>query len=295
MVTLRFIKHTLFLAAISLLCSCETINPPEEIPSFVRIDSISVTTQYSTQGTTSSNITEGWLFVNDEFIGIYGLPALIPVLNSGDVNIKVKAGIKKNGIGFTRVDYPFYNFYETSATLIKNDTTTINPVVPYYANRSYWHEDFEDPGLKLVQLESQSDTGIVIIEEPIEDVFEGNGAGKVTLDDANNSFFILTDNEFQFPLGKPVFLELNYKTTQDFSVGVYSRQSGQSIFQASVFVRAFKNELNQPEWNKIYIDLSEVINSNSSGSFNHEVYINGIKTQDAETATFLFDNLKIVW
>src|SRR5687767_2026929 len=73
----------------------------EPVPSYIHIDSISLNSIYSTQGTSDHKITDAWVFVNEQYVGVYELPATFPVLYEGTQNIRIKAGIKKNGISAT--------------------------------------------------------------------------------------------------------------------------------------------------------------------------------------------------
>ena len=100
----------LFLSFIFLsLSSCEIYNPSEDEPSYIHIDSISLTTDYTAYGTASHKITDAWVYVDNELIGAFELPANVPVLKSGVHNINIRPGIKLNGIAATRSYYPFFN------------------------------------------------------------------------------------------------------------------------------------------------------------------------------------------
>ncbi|HEY0262319.1 MAG TPA: hypothetical protein VGB95_04790, partial [Chitinophagales bacterium] len=100
-------KYAVFLPFFAvLLDGCSM--PNNGIPVYIQIDSMSVQTNQSTQGSASSKITDAWLYVNGEQIGVFELPAKIPVLKSGDLRVSISAGIKDNGIANTRAAYPFY-------------------------------------------------------------------------------------------------------------------------------------------------------------------------------------------
>jgi hypothetical protein len=67
------------------LPSCDIINPEEEVPSFIRIDSFSFKTEYATQGFPSFDIPDAHVYVDNKLIGIYELPAQVPVMKTGRV------------------------------------------------------------------------------------------------------------------------------------------------------------------------------------------------------------------
>jgi hypothetical protein len=75
-------KRALFsFASLLIVSSCELINPVEEIPSFIQIDSFVMEDNVlADEGSLSHDIRDAWVFIDDEMIGIYELPARIPIL-----------------------------------------------------------------------------------------------------------------------------------------------------------------------------------------------------------------------
>ena len=281
------------LLAGSFSTGCELINPPEDIPAFIRIDTVTVVSDPVTQGTAQHNITETWVFIDNRLQGIYDYPVVFPVLNKlGKHSVKITGGIKKNGIASTRVNYPFYAFYETEVELAEEDTFVIAaPQIPYFSALDFWVEDFEDPGLKFDN--NGGDTSIFATKVENE-VFEGQASGKIVLTNGNSQFNIETSELFNFPVGKPVFLELHYKVDSDFTVGVVAQGGSDRVPIEALSVRPSLNNRGEAQWNKIYIDLSRAINQ--TGNAQHfELFVRADLTLFNKTeATFLFDNFKIV-
>src|SRR5689334_16065814 len=85
------------------LLSCEIINPEEDIPSYVRAESISLVADSATQGSSASRITDVWLYVDDQPLGVYEMPVSIPVLAEGKHALAIRAGVIVNGIASTRI------------------------------------------------------------------------------------------------------------------------------------------------------------------------------------------------
>lgn len=284
--------RTLFLCFISalLLGSCDVINPSEPIPAFLRIDSIDVATNYQVQGTASSDITEAWVFIDGQLQGVHDLPVKTPILDFGEHELTILAGIKRNGISGLRVDYPFYTSFKSDANFVSGDTINLNPLVGYTSPLSFFNEDFEDPGIKLITA-FQSDTNIRITRKP-EEVFERNGSGIITADSSNVYFFIQTDERFTLLFGQPIFLELNYKTDEDFEIGIVSHFASSSIPSRVSYVKNTIEEDLTTSWRKIYIDVSTAINNNNSAEA-FDFYISG--QTSAIGQTFLFDNIKLVY
>lgn len=128
-------------------------NPAEETPAFIYIEDIELrSTNPGQHGSITENITDAWVFIDNDIIGTYELPARVPILETGSHNLKIFPGIKKNGIASTRAVYPMFTWYEndTSFQLYRDSTLHIDPWVSYRESNTYvWKEDFEDVGISL--------------------------------------------------------------------------------------------------------------------------------------------------
>src|SRR2546423_329586 len=131
---LLFFGRILFIfSVIALYSSCSLFDTSEKIPSYIHIDKVNfIPGDTSVQGTASVKISDAWVFIDDQLVGAYELPATFPVQYDGTHTIKVRGGVKMNGISATRIQYPFYNFYSTQATLEPKKTITINPTAAYF-------------------------------------------------------------------------------------------------------------------------------------------------------------------
>lgn len=284
--------RSLFLCSLcaTLFSSCDLINPSEPTPAYLRIDSISTSLNYEAFGSSSSNITEAWVFIDGQLQGIHDLPFVTPILSFGEHDISIAAGIKRNGIAGLRVDYPFYTRYRKSVNFNSLDTIILDPIVTYTTGITVFTEDFEDPGLKFISAD-QSDTGMAVTKDPAL-VFEKTGSGVIKADSSQVFFLVKTDQEFILPGGKPIFLELNYKTDEDFQVGIIATNNGGSIPARSSYIKHTVDESGVKVWKKIYINLSTEVNQNL-GSESFEIYISGQSTAIGQE--FFFDNIKLVY
>src|SRR6266481_1051492 len=88
-----------------VVASCNIINPAEPIPSYLQVDNITLHTDLSTQGSSSSKISDVWVTVDGLVQGIYELPAKFPLLFDGSHRVQLKGGIILNGISDTRAPY----------------------------------------------------------------------------------------------------------------------------------------------------------------------------------------------
>lgn len=281
-------RYTLLSAIILLLfsTSCDWINPSEEIPSYVQIDSIAFSV-IGSQGSADQNLVDAWVYIDGENAGVYELPCTFPVLKNGNVDIQIFPGIKLNGISATRGIYPFVNSYSISATLQQDSVLHVQPTSTYASNLEFEIiEDFESGGL-LFSGSTLSDTSIDRTNDPL-DVFEGSYSGIIELDETRPLADIKSIDAFALPQGGAYnFIELNFKTDVETAVGVIANVGSQSIYHAVMV-------LNPTDvWKKIYINISPVVNRESQAS-SFFIFFRAELPDDATTATVYLDNIKLI-
>ena len=263
------------------------------VPAYLYVDSVCVSTQYATQGSSSANITDVWVTVDGKNIGVYELPATIPVLASGEVKVQLQAGIKKNGISSLRPVYPFYTSHICYPHLEKRGFDTLVPSFTYHSSVSFdFKEDFEDAGIKFTGLDSSK--GMSKISDK-KQLYMHPGevnhfAGCMSLTPRDSFFEVVTNVSFK-RAHTYTFLEMDYCTTNDMEVGIYYHLNGRNI-QSPICGVYRTGDFASRRWKKIYINLTEAVNGNSLVS-TYEVYFKSVKpTKDS--AVYLFDNIKIV-
>ncbi len=285
----RFV-HYFFLSGFLLIVasSCEKFSGDQQIPAWLSIDSVYLTTDYYTQGTSSQNITDAWVYVDDEFIGTFELPARLPILKSGKHHIKVWPGIKRNGIASTRVSYNFYNPVEKDLKLAPDSTTKTGVIrTTYQTTTSFiWREDFDDVSLTL----DTTGRSVAFIQRTSPGspyTLEGNHSGMVVFDSVHDFFECQTHNEYTIPAA-PVYLEMNFNISNPLTVGVFTYGST-TLYQSPIMTLNPTNGV----WKKIYIDLTTTLNA-YSGMTSYRVYFYAFKDQGLKQSMVLFDNFKLV-
>jgi hypothetical protein len=277
-----------FLSAISpAFISCEKFEGDQTIPAYLTIDSIYITTDYMTQGTASHRITDAWVYVDDEFIGAFEMPARFPVLKNGKHNVKVFPGVKKNGIAATRVSYEFYSPIQKSIRLTPDSTSNLQTQRTTYMTTTnfLWREDFEDIAITLDT--TPRSTAWIQLTEDSDSTFEGMHSAKIVLDSIHDFFEAQTRTEYPIKAA-PVYLEMNFNMTQSVIVGIIVYGTS-TLYQVPVItINGTKGA-----WKKIYIDLSNSVSA-YYGMQSFRVYFGTFKESGASTGTLLFDNLKIV-
>lgn len=281
---------TLFLVSqIVLFSACNLLNPAEEIPAYIEIDSsyFSVNDPVK-EGSASHKITDAWVYINNDLRGVYELPAKFPVLDKNDCDVTIRPGIKMNGIAATRVNYLLYKSYTTRLNLKPLQTYKITPQYTYADNLKFpFKEDFESSN--SFENYSASDTSIVRVSNP-NLVFEGNFSGAIYLD-TEKSYFkakAVSANKYKLPdSGRTVFLEMNYKCNNTFAIGFGSQYNVDAIETLLIILNP------SPNWNKIYINFTEEASRNLNAN-EHYFYIESLLNPGVDKAEIFIDNLKIV-
>jgi hypothetical protein len=309
--SLRFSVLLLFsFVIVSLFLSCQKFEGDQTVPAYIRIDAISIKTNYEEEGAPSSNITDAWVYINEEAIGAYELPAVFPVLAKGLIEIRIDPGIKLSGIAGLRTAYPFYqpiiqNVYLEEGVEVNLGSDTLfydGDVIPYTTTTTYydnlefvWMEDFEDPSLSLDST-SKSKTDIIRTapanspEAFLAEYSKYSGLmilslDKYLIDVATN---VGNDEGFVLPkVGEPVFLELDYKNNNVFTVGLYVNEQSQ-IIQHPVL-----NINTSSEWNKIYVNLTPGVSSNTA-AIDFNIFFGALIESGVDEPRILIDNIKLI-
>ena len=206
-------RFSLFLTILFFLFSCVVINNEEDIPSILTIESIEV------NGNHSSKITDAWVYIDNEFQGVFPLPANFPVLKTGELEIIIEAGIKKNGISSRRENYPFFTSFELNTELLENKNTSFNPTVSYSLSNFPYNENFEGVGTSLSVVSDSSNHTIEKIYDSSNNNY-GNYYAKSVISGEFGELFECNTPDFNLPKDKVVYLEMDYKCNAPIIVGI---------------------------------------------------------------------------
>ena len=190
-----------------------------------------------------------------------------------------------SGLNDVIVPYSFY----------KADTVTIHPKpgdqIHYTPKTQYWgdsvlsftFEDFES-GNSFTPLEGDT---LKITSDP-NYVFEGSYGGIIELKDSAYATNIMT-RSFSAPVisanRTEAYLEVNYKGTLDFEIGLQTSQNGNVVIQ---YLYGFRS---RSDWNKVYVGLQDFLTLYQNSSYRVLVHVVNNSQQSGYVA---FDNFKIV-
>ena len=202
---------------IGLISSCQKEDAVDGIPSYIKIDAIDLidTTEYN-NGYTTQLLTDAWVRINGIDKGIYELPANFPVLDKGNVEIRIYGGIKDNGIAAQRVNYPFYNSYIENIFLKEDSITTITPILSVKENIEGQFDDFD---------ESYSFNYDSCCFQKLNNGEYGNYGSMFVSDSIFSTEIKYQDSPLSFDnvpqQGSPAYLELDYKNNTRCLIGLY--------------------------------------------------------------------------
>jgi hypothetical protein len=286
--------------------SCED-NPEAAKPVYLKLDAISLQTDYDLEGTAHSNITTAWIFINEQILGAYELPCIVPaILPEGKVDFVIFPGINTNGISSVRA----INDVLAPIRLTKTKPNSVNNLdtIEFTAQEltiSYFEraeieivEDFDQSGSNLSP-SVFSDTNFVKIDTqdsvftftpPLSTTPEKNGrAGLLSLTDKNDLAEIVSVNSYQIPAGtQNLYLEVTYRNNIQVSFGLQAEFNGRSERGLTATV------LPKKEWSKIYINLSTELQA-FPGANGYKLLIFARKPDNVAEGRIFLDNLKLVY
>ena len=282
-------QYLLPCAMLSFMTSCGLWDDKPGVPHEIVIKSFDLVVGEE-EGTGSNNITEVWVYSETNVMGIFPLPARIPLISENgeaEVGITVLPGIRVNGISSTRKPYPFYEAMELSVLLEPGRTDTVLFESRYTDNTEIiLAENFESAN--RFEATSISTAEVVRTVDP-QWVFEGEASGLILLTEEEAHITSTTQEQlYNLPSGGSIFLEFNYRCDNSFAVGLEAI-GGNNAQRTPIIVLNPTGE----DWKKMYLDLGPLVFS-TPGAFGYELTLDAILDMGEETGYIVVDNFKIV-
>ena len=278
-----------FIPLLILLSACNIINPTENVPTYVKIDSVILDIDNPTlQGSAAHGITSIWIYYNNSPVGIFDIPCNVPVITEGERGtLSVAPGITLNGLVDLQPQYPFYSFDTITLNSIPGGTVNYTPTTSYTKAAKFpYKEDFEvSNSFVALTPELDNDTSISNARDKAL-VFEGGGSGYIQLNTSYSFSESINTTGFPIPRGE-AYLEINYKCSVPFEVGLYNTlNTGVDVYEYIMGIKA------SDTWKKMYVELGTY-----TGKYPGKDYKVLIKTSlpDGMSSGYvLIDNIKIV-
>lgn len=268
--------------------ACNIVNPSESIPTYITLDSATVSSVLPEKhGSVSHKITDVWVYYNLQLLGAFELPAKVPVLANGKGQIQILAGIWDNGLSGTRIKYPFYTVDTFSFNASPGKSISYQPKFLYRTADQppirYAIENFEQ-GNSFMPL--AGDTSLTRTNA-LNEVYEGTWSGKMYMRDTDATAQCITSQEYPLPPSKEAYLELNYKNDVPFDVRLEVLWNGSTIRSDIISLRE------RASWNKVYLRLGGFSSTYQNGKF--KFYLRSSLPSGKTEGTILIDNFKVIY
>ena len=90
------IKYYYLLILFLLFAGCSLTDSDQPIPSYLVVNEVSVST-LPAQGAPTHKITDLWVYADNQLIGVFEIPARIPILVNGETTeFQIFPGIRRN-------------------------------------------------------------------------------------------------------------------------------------------------------------------------------------------------------
>ena len=279
-------KSCIYIICVSLLSSCSLFDADKPEPMYFNMDEVQLQTTVL-QGENTHKIRDVSVYADGFSIGLYPLPANIPVLSEREeVELFIFGVIRNNGIASNPIEYPFYDPVIIVRDVEAFSDNTIDLNFRYSdQTRIIQLGDFETSNTFNVNVDNNPDiTFIRSAETPY-----GNFCGKITITADHPSFEKTTFTKIERGdiAGSPVFLELDYRNDIPFAIGLLRIEPG------GFFVPNYKLILTeQNEWNKVYLELTDELNDTQFDQF---TILIGSNQSSTGFGSIWIDNVRLVY
>ena len=262
------------------------INPVEDTPTYVYLDSIAFQINDPLkEGSASQKISSAWVYLDNDLVGAFELPANVPVLAKNGGQIRVSPGVTYSGLSQQNL----YAFFQSDTfSIAASDAGKMVhkvPTVSYSSAAKFpFKEDFETGNAFGSLTDIATDTTITRTDDKTK-IFEGGGAGFIYLDANHTTSENISNQSFAIAQGNS-FVELNYKCNTSFQVGLITTYAGKIEYGylGGVYARE--------SWNKVYIDISKFTSTYPSSQY--RLIIKTGLDEGLSTGYVLLDNIKVL-
>lgn len=283
----RYLLYFLLFCNFIFFVSCKKDKFKAPKASFLVIDDVTLKTT-TVQGVNSHKITDMWYYVNGEFKGVFPIGGVMPIVASDNAEITLFAGIKNNGISFTRLPYAIYDSKTFNMAIEPGKTYTLSPQFEYNSTAFFYYADNFDggsgSGSYFIAPQIAGDSSYTYTTDPAK-AFGGIGKSIfMSMSDAKPKSMMLQNSGYYLPAsGSVIYVELDYKCNQSVSVGVIG---------AGVDHRGAVTLNPSDNWNHVYVQLTSIVSTPPSYS-SYQVYIEAYK--EVSTPEIYIDNVKLIY
>ncbi len=282
--TIRLFCLYVILTFISNGCSLFDTDRPEV--AFLVIDGIEVKTTPN-QGPPTHNLKDVWVYADDLLLGVFELPAKIPVIITGEkTHFLVFPGFRNNGENARSFIYRLMKPDDFEVALSVGEEYRRKPVFEYSDQAIFdFVETFESGHIFTLDLDEDSETFIATTEE---EAASGQHSGKMIFGQQATTLAAATNGIYQglTNTGGDSYLELEYKNEIPFVVGALLRK-GNITEREPLIVLSPKED-----WHKIYIDFTLLLSDSQIDDY--RIYFAAESMPLGEKNNVYIDNVKMI-
>lgn len=276
-------KYAFLIILSSLIVSCALTDTFDEVPMFISIEKADLETT-ALQGNNSSKIQDVWVFADGASIGVFELPATIPILSPDEeVKIDILAGIRNNGLALSPKQYPFMQTLTYNLDFEPEKVVPLEPVFSYYPTTNF---------ALLENFEAELQFNLDLDDDPTSTIYRseetpfGQFCGKIDVTEANTLFRQTTSAIYSVSDfgNSEVYLEIDYKCEVPFIVGYIGDNGASQVFDFFIVLNT------TDDWNKLYLDLSSQLNGGRYDRY--QILIAGVP--QTEEGSIWVDNIKLL-
>ena len=268
-----------------IIPGCNIINPTEATPTYIHIDSFKFVKGLYSDISYSNEITAVWVYYNNSSVGEFDLPATIPIIASGSGTLEVSPAVRVNGMNSQMQVYPFYTIDTFTFNAAPGQVINHVPITQYYTGLKF-HTICNQYNLGLAK--SYGTVGITFVGSDSLEFTANEPCAGVFMNNSTDSSIDSSIVPFNIDAGS-AFIELNYKCTVPFYLGLQATINGVETSTPYYLIGVFPNG---DVWKKFYLDVGG-FNSQYGGS-NYKLFIKA-NMQDGQTnGKLLLDNVQLV-
>ena len=287
---LKYVSLIVIFGCIGL--SCNTINPVEPTPTYIHIDSFAFKDNphvIPPKLSLSHQINSVFAYYNNNPIGIFDLPVTIPVIATGAGKLSLFPSIPIDGLNNFLSAYPFYA--PDTFSFVAQPGTVIHriPVTEYFDSTKHFL-DYSFETASGIYFNLLNGSVPISTTTNSAEVFEGTGSGKIYLSLPSDTLSeCISASNFNVPTGVDAYIELNYKNTVPFYVGLKSGLNGTTTYTQQYLSGIYPSD----HWQKFYLAIKDFV-----GQYPGDYYTLYIKTylpSGTSNGTVLLDNVQLVY
>ena len=274
------------LASVAALPSCNIINPEETVPTYLHIDSFAFAAPPTELGSASHKIPTVVVYFNNQNLGVFELPATVPIIADAPGTLRLVPGIDFAGMHNQVTPYSFY--LADTFTLQPSPGNIINhlPKTGYRQNvKLLFIEDFET---------GNAFNNIIAGATPVsrtsnpDSLIEGSYSGLIPII-GNDEIIEVTHSLATAFNANPLvesWLEISYRSSVSFSVGL------QAIGNTGSDITEYQVGFNPSAGgNKVYIGIQSFIATNQNSKY---FILLKPTPEQGQKGFILLDNIKVL-